>query len=82
MLAICSLNTLGGKPFVSGSVSIFFCTYMLESNGVILDFLFHNIKLYVNVFGSTTSLIVVSIKHCWFIVAVYSKWSLNAVYHS
>ena len=54
MLVKYSLNTLGGKPFMSGSVSIFSCTYVLKTNYMILDFIFHNIILYVNVFDNTT----------------------------
>jgi hypothetical protein len=43
---------------------------MLKTNSLILDFLFHNIKPNLNVLGSLSFLIVVSIKYCWFIVTV------------
>ena len=48
---------------------------------MVLDFVFHNIKLYVNVFGSTISLIVVSITYCWLIIVVQLEWPMNVVDH-
>ena len=69
MPAKCSLNTLGGKPFVSGSASI--SLYILETYGLILNFIFHNIILYLYCFGSITRPVVVSVKYCGLIVAVH-----------
>jgi hypothetical protein len=36
---------------------------MLKTNGLILNFLFHNIKPHINVLGSLAFLIVLSIKY-------------------
>jgi hypothetical protein len=55
---------------------------MLKTNSPILDFLFHNIKPNVNVLDSLDFLVVVSIEHYWFIIAVQLKWSFYAVHHS
>jgi hypothetical protein len=44
---------------------------MLKTNGLILDFLFHNIKPNINVLGSFGFLTVMSVKYCWLVVAVY-----------
>jgi hypothetical protein len=70
MSTMCSLKTLGGKSFVSGSI-IIFSTDMLKTNGLILDFLFHNIKSNINVLGRLYFFIVMSIKYYWLIVTVY-----------
>jgi hypothetical protein len=51
MLAKCYLNTLGRKPFIRKHL---LCAYMLKINSMIPDFVFHNIELYVNAFGSIT----------------------------
>ena len=57
MSTVCSLNALGGKPLVSGSASTY--SVLISSNAfkMILDFLLYNIKLNVNVFGSTLELL-------------------------
>jgi hypothetical protein len=55
---------------------------MLKTNSLILNFLFHNIKPNVNVLGSLGFLVVVSIEHCWFIIAVQLKWCFYAIHHS
>jgi hypothetical protein len=70
MLATCSLNTLGGKPFVSRSASILFVLICSKTNSLILDTPFHNIKLDLDVFGYITRFVVVSIKYCGLIVAI------------
>jgi hypothetical protein len=44
---------------------------MLKTNSLILNFLFHNIKPNINVFGSLGFLIVVSINYYWLIITVY-----------
>jgi hypothetical protein len=71
MLAKCSLNTFGDKTLICRSASIFLGTNMLKTNGLTLDFLFHNIKPNIDVLGSLALFIVVSIKYCWLIVTVY-----------
>jgi hypothetical protein len=43
---------------------------MLKTDGLILDFLFHNIKPNINVLGSFDFLIVVSVKYYWLIIVV------------
>jgi hypothetical protein len=43
---------------------------MLKTNSLISNFHFHNIKPNINVFVSLGFLVVVSIKHYWFIVAL------------
>jgi hypothetical protein len=55
---------------------------MLKTNSLVLDFLFHNLKLNINVLGSLGFLIVMSIKYCWLIITVQLQWSFYVVYHS
>jgi hypothetical protein len=55
---------------------------MLKTNSLILDTLFHNIKLDLDVFGCITRFVVVSVKYCRLIVAIQLEWSFYAVYHS
>jgi hypothetical protein len=57
-------------------------TYVLKTNGMILDFLLYNIILNVDVLGSITLLVVIGVLYCWLIVAVYLKWFFYAVDHS
>lgn len=42
---------------------------MLKFNCLILDFLLYDVKLYVNVFGSNTWIVVIGAKHYLFIIA-------------
>jgi hypothetical protein len=49
----------------------FLNTDMLKTNGMILNFLFHNIKSNINVLDSLDFLIVVSVKYYWLIVTLY-----------
>jgi hypothetical protein len=44
---------------------------MLETYSVILDFIFHNIILYLYWSGSFTRLVVVSIEYCMLVVTVH-----------
>jgi hypothetical protein len=57
-------------------------TYVLKTNGMILDFLLNNIILNIEVIGSITLLVVIEVLYCWLIVAVYFKWFFNIVDHS
>ena len=69
-----------GKPFVSGFASIF--SVLMCSRLIIWSWtVFHNIILYVNVFGSTTWPIVVSILyHCVFIT-IQPQWFIYIINH-
>jgi hypothetical protein len=49
---------------------------------MILDFLFNNIILNVDVLGSITLLVVIGVLYYWLIVAIYLKWFFYAVDHS
>jgi ABC-type enterochelin transport system permease subunit len=60
---MCSLNTLGGKPLVSGSAStqlVLICSILSR---MILDFLLCNIQLIFNVFGSTLDMLPLERKY-------------------
>jgi hypothetical protein len=49
---------------------------------MILEFLFNNIILNIDVLGSITLLIVIGVLYHWLIIAVYLKWLFYAVDHS
>jgi hypothetical protein len=57
-------------------------TYVLKTNGMILNFLLYNIILNVDVLGNVTILIVIGVLYCWLIVAIYFKWFFYAVDNS
>jgi hypothetical protein len=46
---------------------------------MILDFLFNNIVLNIDVLGSITLLVVMRVLYCWHIIAVYLQWFFNAL---
>jgi hypothetical protein len=57
-------------------------TYVLKTNGMILDFLFYNIILNIDVLRSITLLVFIGVLYCWRIVAVYLKCFFYVVDHS
>jgi hypothetical protein len=44
---------------------------MLKTNGLILDFPFHNIKHNIDMLDNLNFLVIVSVKYCQLIVEVY-----------
>jgi hypothetical protein len=56
--------------FITNTIHSLTSLKPMPANSLILNFFFHNIKPNINILGSLGFLIVVSIKYCWFIVAV------------
>jgi hypothetical protein len=75
-----ALNTLGGKSLVSRSVN----SCLLKTYNLILDILLSQLKLNLNhdVFGMNTRLVVIGVKYCQSIPAVWLMWIFSAVFHS